>query len=204
MATTRLTAEQHKKLRLTLRNVTIAAPKVFEPVENPLSHKLEYSASVRMMDNNPAHMEVLHYLQGVIKLAAQYYFGDDWERLLKQALKNENTAGLNHDDEGGYWYLKSKCTFRPGYPGPKVVGRDKHMTLRPEDGLIVSGMIGNIVIKVWCYIFNGKPGISFELLGLQFVDKGEPLAGAAVTAADDDFDDLEDAGGDDLSDIVNC
>ncbi len=198
---TKLTAEQRKQLRLTLRNVVVAGPRVFEAVENEKSHKLEYSLTVRFYKSNPEHVAEFKRYLAVVDLADKYFWGADADAFGKRANKNPYGCGFGEDEEGGYYYLRAKCLARPGVPGPKIVGRNKHIVLHAEDGLIRSGMIGNVVISVWCYVFGNNPGRANELHGLQYVDEGEPLAGGSL-ATDDDFDNLEDTG--DMSDIMDA
>lgn len=177
----KLTAEERKKLHLVLRKVRIAYPEVFEPKHNDLSGKDEYSVQVRLYENNPEHMKIL-----------------------AEAEDAKNTRGLRYDADGGYYYFNAKRNA--SQQAPRVVGRDRTVELRPEDGKIYSGAVCNVVVDLWCYSGTAKngakipAGFSFTLCGIQFVEDGDPIGGASV-AKDDDFDDLKADDDPDFTDI---
>lgn len=191
----KLTPEQRKALHVVARKVRIAYPAVFEPQCNDLSGKDEFCVQIRLYDDNPDHVEQVKRIKAVMIEAAKAFWGQDAKKFAAEAADSKNTRGLRYDEEGGYHFLYAK---RPAtQQAPRVVGRDRTMELRPEDGKIYSGAVCNVVFDVWCYSGTTKsgakipPGFSFSLSGVQFVEDGDPIGGSPV-AEDDDFDDLSD------------
>lgn len=200
----KLTAEERKKLHLVLRKVRIAYPEVFEPKHNDLSGKDEYSVQVRLYENNPEHMKIVEMINAAKEVAANAFWGRDAKAFNARVEKIDNNKGLRHNDEGGFYFLSAKR--RPDQQAPRIVGRDRTVELRPEDGKIYSGAVCNVVVDLWCYSGKAKngtpiqPGFSFTLCGIQFVEDGDPIGGASV-ATDDDFDELEADDDPDFTDI---
>lgn len=195
----KLSEEQRKKLHVVVRGVRIAYPRVFEPETNEQSGKSEYSLQVRLFDANPDHMKQVKALQETLKSAAQFHWGDEWQKHYRDAVDSKNTRFLRHNEDEGYWFCSVKR--RASDKAPRVVDRRKAV-LTAEDGKIYSGVVGNVVFDVWCYggvAKNGQKvpyGFSATLLGLQFVEDADPIGGA-TTAKDSDFEDLSDDGSDD-------
>lgn len=191
----KLTPEQRKALHVVARKVRIAYPNVFEPQHNDLSNKDEYSVQIRLYEDNAEQMEIVKHIKGVMAKAAEFYWGQDAKKFAREAADSKNTRGLRYDEEGGFYFITAKRNA--SQQAPRVVGRDRTMELRPEDGKIYSGAICNVIFDVWCYSGTAKngakipPGYSFSLCGLQFVADGDPIGGTSV-AKDEDFDDLSD------------
>ena len=200
----KLTAEERKKLHLVLRKVRIAYPEVFKPKHNDLSEKDEYSVQVRLYEDNPEHMKIVEAIKSAKTFAAQVFWDRDAKRFLAEAEDSKNTRGLRYDADGGYYYFNAKRNA--SQQAPRVVGRDRTVELRPEDGKIYSGAVCNVVVDLWCYSGTAKngakipAGFSFTLCGIQFVEDGDPIGGASV-AKDDDFDDLKADDDPDFTDI---
>lgn len=78
---------------------------------------------------------------------------------------------------------------------PVIVYADKTPMTEPSE--MYSGCYGRAVINFFVYNTAGKIGITAGLNGLMKLEDGEPLAGGMVTDSDwdDDYDDLEEAGG---------
>ena len=142
----KLTSEQRKQLHLVLRKVRIAYPQVFEPKHNDLSGKDEYSIQVRLYETNPEHMKLVEQIKAAKAVAAEAFWGRDAKTFASRAEKNDNNQGLRYNEEGGYWLLNAKR--RPDQQAPRVVGRDRTMVLRPEDGKIYSGAICNVIVEL--------------------------------------------------------
>ena len=193
--------EIRKQLHIVARNVRVAYPKVWEPEENTLSGKKEYSCQLRFYKSNPDHMAQVEKIRGALTIAAKAYWGNDAERNFRAALDSKNTRWLREDPDGEYFFVSLKRREADG--APRLVARDKTIALRQEDGKLYSGAFVNAVFDIWCYSGTSKSGakipsgFSATLMGLQFVADGDPIGGASV-AKDEDFDDLasEDSGND--------
>ena len=189
----KITPETRQKLHIVARAVRVAYPKVFEPEENTLSGKKEYSVQIRLYKDNPEHMKIVEKIRSAMKVAAKAYWGEDADRNYRNALDSKNTRWLRESDEGDYFFASLKRREQDG--APRVVGRDKTVTLRQEDGKVYSGAVMNVIFDIWCYSGTSKSGakipagFSATLMGMQFVADGDPIGGASV-AKDDDFDDL--------------
>lgn len=200
----KLTSEQRKNLHVVAKRVRIAYPQVFETKHNDLSGKDEYSVQVRFYENVPDHMAQVKKIKEIMNMASEYYWGQDAKKFAREAADSKNTRGLRYDEEGGFYYLGAKR--RADQQAPRIVGRDRKVELRPEDGKIYSGAVCNVVFDVWCYSGTAKngakipPGYSFTLCGIQFVEDGDPIGGVSA-AKDDDFDDLKDDEAPDFTDI---
>ena len=189
----KITPETRQKLHIVARGVRVAYPKVFEAEENTLSGKREYSVQIRLYKSNPDHMKIVEKIREAMKVAAQAYWGEDAGRNYRDAMDSKNTRWLREDADGEYFFASLKRREQDG--APRVVGRDKTVTLRQEDGKVYSGAVMNVIFDIWCYSGTSKSGakipsgFSATLMGLQFVADGDPIGGASV-AKDTDFDDL--------------
>lgn len=93
-------------------------------------------------------------------------------------MESEYTTFENH------WVVRASNTNRP-----TALDRDKS-PLQEEDDKVYSGVYVNAIIAPWIQDNNYGKRINASLLGIQFVEHGEPLGGSTV-ASDDDFDDLD-------------
>lgn len=178
----KLTAEERKKLHLVLRKVRIAYPEVFEPKHNDLSGKDEYSVQVRLYENNPEPMKIVETIKSAKGFAAQVFWGRDAKRFLAEAEDAKNTRGLRYDADGGYYYFNAKRNA--SQQAPRVVGRDRTVELRPEDGKIYSGAVCNVVVDLWCYSGTAKNGAMASAIVRSVCTQAFPLIVPCSTSAD--------------------
>ena len=92
---------------------------------------------------------------------------------------------IEYDGYAGMWAVKASNNKRP-----LVIDRDK-TPLTEEDERLYAGCYVNAIIEPWAQNNQFGKRINANLLGVQFVKDGEPF-GDAVTASEDDFDELDD------------
>ncbi len=182
--------------KVRLDSVTVAFPNVFEPTSVQGSAP-RYNATALFKPNGTTHKEVVKAMQA----AATEKWGEKAAAIYK-SLKAGNRLALHDGAEKpqtvgyeGNMYVNAAKAERP-----TVIGRDRR-PLTPADGKIYSGAVVNMIIEIWAQDDkNYGKRINAALLGVQFVEDGERLAGGAV-ASEDDFEALEDSA-DDFSDDI--
>jgi Protein of unknown function (DUF2815) len=99
----------------------------------------------------------------------------------------------NWNGAAGNWVLTAKRSQASG--APKIVHRNKEVSIREEDGILYAGCEVNAVVEVWAQKAPND-GVRCSLVSVQYVKDGESFGGAApATAADLDdlsFDDSDD------------
>lgn len=172
--------------------VRIAYPAIFEPEENKLSGKREYSARICFMRNNAKAMAFVEQMRKDQKELAKANWGTQWERDYRNALDSKNTRFLRDDPDLDYIYVSLKA--REGYP-PVVVSPAKRPISKEqaqELGWFLSGDFVNVVFDMFTYEKNAR-GWSGALGAVQYIAQGEPLGGAR-RADPNEFEDLSDTG----------
>ena len=182
-------ADNPRKVRLD--GVTLAFPNVFEPTSVQGS-AARYNAVALFKPNSATHKEVVKAMQA----AATEKWGEKAVGIYK-SLKAGNRMCLHDGAEKpqtvgyeGNMYVNAAKAERP-----TVIGRDRR-PLSAADGKIYSGAVVNVILEIWAQDDkNYGKRINAALLGVQFVEDGERLAGGAV-ASEDDFEALEDSADD--------
>ena len=211
MASKKLSREERQQLHYVAKRVRIAYPHVFEPQtpnfqgDDDTPKAPAWSLQVRLDPNNDHDKQVIADIEALMQRAAKIYWEKDAETALRIAKRQDTTCFIRESRDGTYLTFNVKRVKRDATTaGPRVVGPQKQ-ALKPEDGLIYSGMVGNVVFDMWCFgdpQGKFKPGFAAELMGLQFVSHGDPIGGGTVSATDDDFEDLSDAGDGDGEDWI--
>lgn len=178
--------------KLMLKDVRIQYPVLFEPRENKLSGKREYSARLIMPEGHAG----IEAIKAAMNELFKDKFGANADKKLKKALGNDNTKFLRFDDDRGWYYINVKRRDTDG--APTVVDRARKR-LEMASGLPRGGDFVNALVEVWVYD-NQSTGTSATLLGVQYAKEGEPLS-AVATAKTDDFEDLG-AGEDAVEDFM--
>ena len=175
--------------KLILKHVRCAFPHVFEPLENKFNGQMEYSIRV-VIKKDDAQLENIK--AGLKQIFIDKFGPEKGPRKLKAALESKNTRFLHYDDENDWYYLNLKRRSSDG--APVVVDRNK-THLNASAGKPYGGCYINVSFEMWVYD-NASCGAGGTLLGLQFVEDGEPFGGASQPN-ENDFDDLTDTGADD-------
>ena len=172
--------------RVILKNVRCNYPRVFAPETNQLSGKSEYSIVVMIPENDPQVAELKAKMQEVW---VNKFGPEKGPRKLKSAMDSKNTRFLHFDDENGFYKLNLKRKETDG--APMVLDRAKNK-LDASSGKPYGGCFINVSFDLWVYD-KQSTGTSATLLGVQFVDDGEPFGGSSQPS-EKDFDDLSNDG----------
>ena len=172
--------------KIKLANVRCAYPTLFEPRENTMSGKMEYSIKIILQKDD----KQIEMLKKVMADAFVAKFGPEkGPKKLRTALESKNTRFLQWDDDNEYFYINLKRKSADG--APVVIDRHKKH-LSQADGLPYSGCYVNVSLDGYVYD-KQSTGFGASLNGVQFVADGEPFGGAS-RPSEDDFDDLGDDG----------
>ena len=91
-----------------------------------------------------------------------------------------------YDGYEGMWAVKAGNNKRP-----TVINRDR-TPLVEEDEVMYAGCYVNAIVEPWSQSNTYGKRINANLLGLQFVEDGEPFSDGGKVASSDEFDDMED------------
>jgi len=181
---------------ITLKNVRLAYPALFEPKQVMDSEKKQFSAAFLLPTNHPAVSE----LKATMKKVAKEKWGEKADAAYnalelggKLCLRN---GDLKPDSAGfaGNMFVTASNTTRP-----TVVDRDRS-PLTAAEGRPYGGCYVNVSLEIWAQDNNFGKRINASLRGVQFFKDGEAFSGGGV-ASEDEFDDLSDGtadGNDDL------
>lgn len=181
-------------MKLTLRNVRISFPTLWEPEVINGQGEPKFSAAFLLPRD---HKQIKEFNEAVDQVAKDT-FKAEAAKVMK-ASKAKDRHPLHDGDTKsfagfeGNWYINASNTVRP-----KVRDRDGQTDLIPSDGRPYAGCYVNAIIEL--YGQNNKHGqhVNASLLGVQFVKDGEAFAGGS-SASDDDFEDLSAEDDEDLS-----
>ena len=164
-------------------NVRISFANIFTPGRENDNGTAKYSVSMLFAKDHP---DIPNIVKGM-EDAAKKKWPNKWEEVMK-ALKAGDRLALHDGD--------SKADKYPYYAGlafmnasneikPKVRDLQRN-ELTIEDGKPYSGCYCNVIIEFWGQDNKYGKRVNASLMGVQFVEDGERLAGGG-TAADDDF-----------------
>ena len=174
--------------KITLHNVRGRYPRLFRAEVNKLNPngKAAYSLRIVLEEGHPE----LETLKKFCTQKAVEKFGEARApKIMKAAKESKNTRGFHYDEETGFTEFNAK---RNEERGPVVVVGRRLQDLTEGEGPQGGDWINVTVAPYW--YDNQSKGLSFELLSVQFVKKGEPFPGEGVTGSKDDFEALADEG----------
>lgn len=171
--------------KITLKNVRLAFPALFEPKAVNAGDKPSFSAALLLPPNHPQ----VAAIKAAIKEAAESKWGPKAAAHLK-ALEAANKTAL-HDGNAkteyagfeGNLFVSARNPARP-----TVIDRDKS-PLTQSDGKPYAGCYVNVVLEFWAQDNSYGKRVNATLMGVQFLKDGEAFAGGGV-ASEDDFEDL--------------
>lgn len=173
-------------MKITLKNVRLSFPQVFEAKAMEAGQKPAYSAAGILEAGNPG--------VGLLTQAINAVGKEKWAAKADANLKALRAAGkvCLHDGDtkaydgfAGNMFVQARSSIRP-----QVRDRDGTTPLTEADGRIYPGCYVNMVVDVWAQDNSYGKRINASLLGIQFVRDGDSLGGG--TSADDaDFEAIE-------------
>jgi hypothetical protein len=174
---------------INLAGVRISYPHLFEPFSFQGQGKAKYSA--KFLLSKETQMPLVQKIAAAMKaLAADSYKDKKLPPADKLCLRDGDAGG--REEEVGYWVLSASEDSRP------VVVDQKRSPLVEDDDVIYPGCVVNGKIRLWAQDNQFGRRINANLLGVQFVKDGEKLgSGRTRQSADDMFDDVSGAFGDD-------
>jgi hypothetical protein len=188
------TAPDTSANRITLRNVRLSYPNLFEPkgsVINGQTIPPKYSAAILLDKVKDA--DQIKAVQAIV----ERMFTEKWGKKDKRSSKLTNPLrdGSEKNDKNGYgpgvFFINAKAD--PDHK-PEVVdavkGSDgKLARLKKEDGRPYAGSYVNVSLNFFAFDMPVNKGISAGLGNVQFVGHGERFGGGAD--ADSEFDEIE-------------
>jgi hypothetical protein len=181
-------------MKLTLRNVRLSFPTLWEPEVINGQGEPKFSAAFLLPRD---HKQIAEFNAAVDQVAK-----DKWAAKSATVLKASKAKDRHplHDGDTktfagfeGQYYVNASNLVRP-----KIKDRDGKADLIPSDGKPYAGCYVNAIIELYAQDNKHGQHVNCTLLGVQFVADGEAFAGGG-TASDDDFEDLGGEDEDDLS-----
>ena len=192
-------------VKVKLSKVRLTFPVLWEPKEyTPGDGKPRYSASFLV---GPGSENDRAIRKAILEVATESANGDK-EKAKKIVKSISGDSGKfcyqdgdlkEYDGYAGNWCLASHR--RAGDGPPALVGRGGPKdVLTAADGLLVSGYYVNATVEIY-YQTNKFPGVRATTMGIQFVEKGDVLAGSGTPADASEFEKLDAGGDDDFGDM---
>ena len=183
-------------MKITLKNVRLAFPNIFEPRASQDGGKAKYGASLILDPKDPMNAASIKELQAAFPAIAKEKWGAKADVILKGLMAqdrlclHDGATKAQYDGFEGNFYVSANSDARP-----TVVDRDK-TPLQAGDGKPYSGCFVTAIIELWPqdHQKHGKR-INANLRGVQFVRDGDAFS-AGRPAETDEFDDLSNQGDD--------
>ncbi len=185
-------------MKVTLKNVRLAFPNLFEPKTVGGEGEPRFSAAFAIDPDS----ENAKALEAAVRAVAAEKWKDKAGAIYKELVSKGRVAyrqePLSKDGEV-YDGFEDKYSLNASNKArPTVVDRNR-TPLTSSDGKPYAGCYVNVIIDIWAQDNNFGKRINATLQGVQFYADGEAFGGGAPAKADD-FDDLGDgAGADDFS-----
>lgn len=188
-------SDKEKKLnRITLKNVRLAFPDIFEAKAFSDGDEPAFSATFLLDAKHPQLKELKEMMKEVVR--------DKWGAkadAIYKDLEAKDRLALHDGDlkteyEGfeGNFYVSARNKSRP-----LVLDRDK-TPLTQADGRPYAGSYVDVSLDLWAQDNKYGKRVNASLRGVRFVKDGDAFAGGG--AADvNEFDDLSDGADDDIS-----
>lgn len=172
-------------MKMTLRNVRLAFPKLFKAEQVNGEGEPKFGAAFLLPPNHPAIAE----LKKAFDAVGSAKWGEKWPSVKKQLETSDKLALHNGDtktDLDGYegnFFVNAASTTRP-----LVIAADK-TPLTQEDGKPYAGCFVNASIELWAQDNKFGKRINASLRGVQFYRDGDAFTGGGVADADE-FEDV--------------
>lgn len=172
--------------KIIIKNARLQYARLFKAEVNKLNPNgpAAYSTKVVLTDDHPQLKELKELCAA---MAVQKFGETRAPKIMKEAKDSKNTRGLHYDEDQHLVTFNAKRNENRGRV--LVVGR--HLEELTEADGPQGGDWVNIAVAPYWYD-NQSRGLSFELLSVQFVKKGEPFPGEGVSSSKDDFEALAD------------
>jgi hypothetical protein len=172
-------------MKISLKNVRLAFPALFEAKAVNAGDKPAFGASLILAKNDPQ----VKAINDAIDAAAQAKWGAKAGAVLKELRGKDKVCLHDGDTKATYAGFEGNMFVSARNPArPTVVNRDK-TPLTEQDGVVYAGAYVNVVLELWAQDNNYGKRVNATLMGVQFFKDGEAFTGGGVADADD-FDDL--------------
>lgn len=171
-------------MKITLKNVRLSFPDLFEPRAFQPGMEARYKATFLV----PKGSDMDKAVNAAIASVAKEKWPKTWEKVLAGIKGNANKFCYQDGDTKSYDGYEGMMAFSAGNKArPTVIDRDK-TPLSKDEGKPYAGCYVNAVVELFAYDNTGN-GISASLGGVQFVKDGEAFSGGRPASADE-FEDL--------------
>ena len=176
--------------RITVRNVRLSFPRLFEARAFQEGQTERYEASFLLDPSDKAHKKQIEQIEA----AAEAMIQEKWPK--KRPSKIEfcfgyaDEEGLEYDGYEGMFFIRTNKKAPDGRP--LVVDRANN-PLTADDGVVYAGCYVNGTLSLWLQDNQYGKRINANLRGVQFVADGEAFSGVARVDPDDEFEAMEEA-----------
>jgi hypothetical protein len=172
-------------MKVTLMNVRLAFPQLFEAKAFSDGQGEAYSASFIFPKGHPAEKIMAEAIEKV----GSEKWGAKWTALKKELTNKDKTALHDGDNKASYagfpgnLFVSARSKVRPA-----VVDRDRS-PITASDGKVYAGCYVNAIIDIYPQDNAYGKRVNATLKGVQFYADGDAFSGGAPASADD-FPDL--------------
>jgi len=182
-------------MKITLKNVRLAFPALFEAKTVAGEGDPAFSASFILTADHPQIAEI----NAAIAAVAKDKWGAKADAVLKEMRAKDRVALHDGDTKAQYdgfegnFYVTSRSKVRP-----LIADRDK-TPLTEQDGVIYAGCYVYGVVELWAQDNNYGKRINAQLKTVQFFRDGDAFSGGARPGTEDDLEDLSEGADADLA-----
>lgn len=179
-----MTTDTTLNTEISLKNVRVSFPHIFEPKAFPGSPVAKFSCTFLL--DKTIHKDLIIKVAALIKEVALSNFKDKKLPMAdKLCLRDGDLTG--REENVGCWVLTASEAKRP------IVVDQSRTPLVKEDEVIYPGCRVNAKVRLWAQDNQYGRRINANLIGVQFAGDAERFAGGRPNySADDVFDDISD------------
>ena len=182
-------------MRVKLKNVRLAFADVFKATDFNGDGNFKFRATLLCTKEGAAHQT----LREAITEVAKEQWKDKWEKKLAAIKAADNLCIRDGDLKEYDGFEGCMALSASNKTRPTLFDKDGKTPLVEADGKPYNGCYVNAVVDVYAYDKYGDQ-INCSLLGLQFSGDGDAFSGGRP-ATEDDFESVEDQGGDESAPV---
>lgn len=154
---------------------------VFDPAKKQNSDQTEWRCSLIFDDKAD-----LSALKKIVHEAVKNKWGDNPPKGLRNPIRENDEKS----DKAGYDIPGHYINTKTDRAAPKIVDQARELITK-ESGRFYSGCYARASVTAYAYDSHGNRGVAFNLIAMQKLDDGEPLADFVQFDATSDFEAVE-------------
>ena len=184
--------------KIQLTNVRLSFPQLDRPRAFKEGQEPKFEASFLLDPSDKAHAAIIAKIKNESARVAKIQFDGQIPKSLEKCWGNGDDLDKVYDGYAGMFWIKVKSAARVPVVGRRKNADGKFPPLAPGDAeWPYAGCYVNASVTVWAQNSHGRKAINGNLIAIQYVKEGEAFSGNKTAVPEEEFQALEDGGGED-------